>query len=142
MGGNPVVTSGTDIPMGLIFGIINILYPIIISVIAIVMTTLDKKYAEKGGWRISERSLFLVAILGGALAMYITMKIIRHKTQHKRFMIGLPIIIAVHIFLILGIPFLILLSMSSNIHKDLSFHHVHQYILLLHRNLGISRSIF
>ena len=107
---NPVVTSGTDIPMGLIFGIINILYPIIISVIAIVMTTLDKKYAEKGGWRISERSLFLVAILGGALAMYITMKIIRHKTQHKRFMIGLPIIIALHILLIVGIPVIILLS--------------------------------
>lgn len=110
MGGNPVVTSGTDIPMGLIFGIINILYPIIISVIAIVMTTLDKKYAEKGGWRISERSLFLVAILGGALAMYITMKIIRHKTQHKRFMIGLPIIIAVHILLIVGIPVIIFLN--------------------------------
>lgn len=110
MGGNPVVTSGTDIPMGLIFGIINIFYPIIISIIAIVMTTLDKKYAEKGSWRISERSLFLVAILGGALAMYITMKIIRHKTQHKRFMIGLPIIIAVHILLIVGIPVIIFLN--------------------------------
>ena len=110
MGGNPVITSGDNIPMGLIFGIINIFYPIIISIIAIVMTTLDKKYAEKGGWRISERSLFLVAILGGALAMYITMKIIRHKTQHKRFMIGLPIIIAVHILLIVGIPVIIFLN--------------------------------
>ena len=110
MVGNPVVTSGTDIPMGLIFGIVNILYPIIISVIAIVMTMLDKKYAEKGKWRIPERTLFLVGILGGAVAMYITMKTIRHKTRHKLFMTGLPIVIAVHILLILGIPFLIFLN--------------------------------
>ncbi len=110
MGGNPVVTEASSIPMGLIFGIIQVGYPVIISIIAVVMTILDKKYAEKGKWRIPERTLFLVGILGGAVAMYITMKTIRHKTRHKLFMTGLPIVIAVHILLILGIPFLILLN--------------------------------
>lgn len=110
MGGNPVITSGDNIPLGLIFGIISLFYPMIISIVAVVMTIKDKKAAEKGRWRVPERTLFLVGILGGALAMYITMKTIRHKTQHKLFMTGLPIVIGVHIFLIAVIPFLILLN--------------------------------
>ena len=64
-----------------------------ISIVAVIITVHDKRAAKKQKWRIPEKTLFLVALLGGALAMYITMLTIRHKTLHKRFMIGLPLII-------------------------------------------------
>ncbi len=71
---------------------IAIIYFIIISLFAIVFTVKDKKRAIKNKWRVKESTLFLLAFLGGSLAEYLTMKAIRHKTQHKRFMIGLPVI--------------------------------------------------
>ncbi|MBQ8794271.1 MAG: DUF1294 domain-containing protein, partial [Clostridia bacterium] len=42
-----------------------------------------------------------ISAIGGALGMYITMLIIRHKTKHKTFMIGLPFLILVHVVAIL-----------------------------------------
>ena len=71
-----------------------LIYFVAISLITINVTFYDKKAAKK--WpkhRIPEKALFLLAILGGSLAEYLTMLKIRHKTKHKRFMIGLPIIV-------------------------------------------------
>ena len=51
-------------------------------------------------WRISEKALFILALLGGSVAEYFTMRLIRHKTLHKRFMIGLPVIIIIQLILI------------------------------------------
>ncbi len=79
------------------------LYFLIISLASITMCCCDKAFAQKGMRRISEKALFGVSIFGGAIFMYFTMRMIRHKTKHKRFMIGLPIII----FLQLTMPFLI-----------------------------------
>ena len=65
----------------------------IISLIAIIMTVSDKNAARCGRSRVPEASLWTVALLGGSVMMYTTMKIIRHKTKHISFMIGLPITI-------------------------------------------------
>lgn len=73
-----------------------IIYFVVISLVAAVMTVADKIFAKKGMWRIPEATLMLVGLLGGALAMFITMRTIRHKTKHKKFMIGLPLMIALH----------------------------------------------
>jgi len=70
-----------------------LIYFLIISFYSIMLTCSDKRLAKKGGRRVPEKRLFGAALLGGALAMYITMRTIRHKTLHKRFMIGLPVII-------------------------------------------------
>ena len=72
-----------------------IIYLAIISLIACIAAVSDKSRAEKHRRRIPEKTLFLIAAAGGSAAMYITMNIIRHKTKHKRFMIGLPLIIFV-----------------------------------------------
>lgn len=69
-----------------------ILYGMFISLAALTLTVLDKSRAKHGGWRVPEKTLFAVALLGGAAAMFATMRVIRHKTRHKRFMLGLPII--------------------------------------------------
>lgn len=66
---------------------------VIISLVTAAVTAADKEFAKKKMRRIPEATLFSLAVLGGATAEYITMKLIRHKTRHKSFMLGLPAII-------------------------------------------------
>lgn len=72
-----------------------IIYLAIISAAAMIMTVSDKSRAKKHKRRIAEKTLFGTAVLGGSAAMYLTMLLVRHKTKHKRFMIGLPLIMIV-----------------------------------------------
>lgn len=66
-------------------------YLAFINLLAIVVTVYDKDAAVHGRWRVRERTLILVSVLGGALGMYITMLVIRHKTRKPLFMIGIPV---------------------------------------------------
>ena len=68
-------------------------YILTVSVIAMLITAIDKAAAIKQKRRIRERTLFVWSLIGGSVSMYLTMLAIRHKTKHKRFMIGLPIMI-------------------------------------------------
>lgn len=71
-------------------------YLLLINIISAVFTAADKYKAKRGRFRISEDLLLTLGFIGGAAAEYITMKIIRHKTKHKKFMIGLPAIMILH----------------------------------------------
>ncbi len=64
-----------------------------VSLAAVIMTVRDKSAAKRHKRRVPEKTLFITAALGGSAAMLAAMVAIRHKTKHKRFMIGLPIII-------------------------------------------------
>lgn len=75
------------------------------SFVGIIMTVCDKRAAQKGKRRISEKALMTESFFGGAIGMYITMHLIRHKTQHKNFMIGLPVMIIIHIAIIISVIF-------------------------------------
>lgn len=70
-----------------------IFYLAVINLIAIIITVYDKHCAKLNKWRVKERTLLLVSALGGSVSMYITMQIIRHKTRHLKFMLGIPLII-------------------------------------------------
>ncbi len=72
-----------------------IIYLLFINGLAIAATSLDKYNAmhKKRRQRVPEKTLLLLALLGGCFGMYATMLIIRHKTQKPKFMILLPIII-------------------------------------------------
>lgn len=83
-----------------------IIYFAVISLITAVVTLADKRSAHRGGQRVSEAMLILLALLGGALAELVVMKKIRHKTLHKKFMVGLPLIIFLHIALIVSLFFI------------------------------------
>ncbi len=76
----------------------------VISVISVILTVYDKIAAKAGGRRISEKTLMLSGLLGGAAAMLVTMLIIHHKTRHAKFMAGLPIEMILHI-IILAVAF-------------------------------------
>jgi uncharacterized membrane protein YsdA (DUF1294 family) len=65
------------------------------------ITAYDKIAAKKWNqYRIPEATLFALSTLGGSVMMLVTMLMIRHKTRHKRFMIGIPVIIAMQAALI------------------------------------------
>ena len=73
------------------------IYLAAISLLATGLTLHDKHAARRGAWRVKERSLLLTAVLGGSVAMLITMRLIRHKTKHAKFMVGIPVIILLQI---------------------------------------------
>lgn len=57
----------------------------------------DKRRAIKGKYRISEKALFIIAILGGSLGSILGMQKFRHKTKHWYFKYGMPFILMVQI---------------------------------------------
>lgn len=72
---------------------IILFYFLCISLTAVVVTVQDKKRAKQNRWRIPEKTLLLIAALGGSVAMLLTMRAIRHKIRHRKFMLGIPAII-------------------------------------------------
>ncbi len=79
-----------------------LIYFLVISLVTCIVTIYDKKAAKK--WpkhRVPEKVLFLLAFLGGSIAEFFIMIKIRHKTKHKRFMIGLPIIMILQVVVII-----------------------------------------
>jgi len=79
------------------------IYLAAISLLAIILTIRDKRAAQKKKWRVRESTLLIIAALGGSVAMLLTMHVIRHKTKHAKFMVGIPVIIAVQIVLAIAI---------------------------------------
>ena len=75
-------------------------YIAIISIVAIVITIKDKICAKLDKSRTPEKKLLLISALGGSLAMLITMLLIRHKTRHMKFMIGIPVILILQIIIV------------------------------------------
>lgn len=67
------------------------------NIFGILINCIDKIKAKHNKWRIRESTLWLVGIFGGAAGSYITMKAIRHKTKHKSFMIGMPVLMLIQL---------------------------------------------
>ena len=90
------------LPWLILFG-----YIAVISLISIIVCIYDKKISKKNDvkLRIPEKSLFIWSAVGGSLAMYITMKIIRHKTKHISFMVGIPVIFVLQVALIVALAY-------------------------------------
>ena len=69
-------------------------YLAVISIISVVVCIYDKFAAKHNPrHRTREATLLLLSALGGSVAMFITMQMIRHKTKHVKFMLGIPLII-------------------------------------------------
>lgn len=72
-----------------------LMYMLAVSIVAIVLTFLDKTYAKRDLYRIQEDTLMFWAGMGGSVAMLAAMLCFRHKTKHVKFMLGLPIMILI-----------------------------------------------
>ena len=90
-----------DLPINL-FWLIFFAYIIVVSLCSIVVCVYDKKISKRNNvkLRIPEKSLFVWSAVGGSVAMYITMRLIRHKTKHVSFMVGIPVIFVLQVAVI------------------------------------------
>lgn len=85
--------------MGLIENII-IGYVITINVITLITYGIDKWKAKHNKWRIPEATLLMLAVIGGSIGALCAMKLFHHKTLHKKFYIGVPVILLLQIAII------------------------------------------
>ena len=84
-----------------------IAYIAIISLVSVVFCIYDKKISKKNRveLRIPEKTLLLLSALGGSVAMYVTMLLIRHKTKHVKFMLGIPLIMVIQAALVFALVY-------------------------------------
>ena len=95
-----------DLPLPL-FWLIFFAYIALVSLCSIVVCIYDKMISKRNNvkLRIPEKSLFIWSAVGGSVAMFITMRLIRHKTKHLSFMIGIPAIIILQAALIFALVY-------------------------------------
>lgn len=73
------------------------IYLIFINITGLFLMWSDKRRAIKKQWRVPEKTLFLVSLIGGSIGTWVGMYLFRHKTKHWYFVIGMPLILAVQI---------------------------------------------
>ena len=80
---------------------IVLVYLVIINVVAFLVFGLDKWRARHSKWRISETTLLALAVVGGSVGAWLGMSVWHHKTLHKKFKYGIPLILAAQLALLL-----------------------------------------
>ena len=82
-------------------------YLLAVNITSFFLYGIDKYKAKKGRWRISEATLLLMAVIGGSIGAWVGMRIWHHKTMHKKFKYGIPVIIifqvALAVYLLINI---------------------------------------
>ena len=75
-------------------------YLITLNIVTFFVYGIDKWKAKQGSWRISETILLMLAVIGGSIGALLGMQVWHHKTMHKKFKYGLPLILLAQIALI------------------------------------------
>ena len=76
-----------------------ICYLLAVNIVTFLLYGIDKYKAKKGRWRISEAILLLMAVIGGSIGAWAGMRLWHHKTMHKKFKYGIPLIIIMQVAL-------------------------------------------
>jgi len=84
---------------------ILLIYLAVINVAGFLLMGIDKLRAKKQVWRVPEKTLFLIAVIGGSIGTNVGMYVFRHKTKHWYFVIGMPVILIVQIALAVWLVF-------------------------------------
>lgn len=74
-------------------------YIAFINIVAFVAYGVDKLLSKRDGWRIPESVLLLLAVVGGSIGAWFGVGCWNHKTLHKRFRYGIPVIILLQLLL-------------------------------------------
>ncbi|MBP1909714.1 DUF1294 domain-containing protein [Methanolobus bombayensis] len=80
---------------------IFLLYLLLVNTIGFYLMWADKRKAKKNAFRIPEKTLFTIAIIGGSIGSIAGMYLFRHKTKHPSFTIGMPLILLVQIYVLI-----------------------------------------
>ena len=75
------------------------IYITVMSILGFVLMGIDKHKAHRHKWRISERSIFVVGLLGGGLGVLLGMSFFHHKIKHLKFTLGIPLVLLTNIVL-------------------------------------------
>lgn len=70
---------------------------IAINLVTFAVYGIDKRRARRGAWRVPEKTLFLLPLLGGSIGALLGMRVFRHKTKHWYFVWGVPAILLAQI---------------------------------------------
>lgn len=73
------------------------IYLLIINITGFIIMFIDKSRAIHKEWRVPEKTLLFIAMIGGSIGMYGGMHAFRHKTKHLKFTIGIPLIFILQI---------------------------------------------
>ena len=76
-----------------------------VNLVAFTVYGVDKAKARRGAWRIPEKTLFLLPLLGGSVGARLGMLVFRHKTKHWYFVWGIPLILLAQIALAVWVYF-------------------------------------
>ncbi|MCR4843041.1 MAG: DUF1294 domain-containing protein [Eubacterium sp.] len=82
---------------------IVLVYLLVMNVIGLGAMGLDKSRAKNGEWRIPEKTLFMISIIGGSVGTWAGMYLFRHKTKHWYFVIGMPLILVLQVVAVIFI---------------------------------------
>lgn len=77
-----------------------IIYIIAINVVAFIVFGIDKLRARQKKWRIPEATLLLLAVVGGSIGAWAGMLVWRHKTMHRKFKYGVPVILILQLAIV------------------------------------------
>lgn len=97
------IISSTDGPLAVFTGggrgAVLLVWLAVINLVTFAVYGIDKAKAKRGAWRVPEKTLFLLPLLGGSLGALLGMKVFRHKTKHWYFVWGIPLILVAQIAL-------------------------------------------
>ena len=80
-----------------------LIYLLVVNIITFLMMGFDKHEAKKGNWRVSEKTLFMLVVLGGSIGGILGMFTFRHKTKKWYFRFGFPIILILQILVVIDL---------------------------------------
>ncbi|MGE5455348.1 MAG: DUF1294 domain-containing protein [Methylocystaceae bacterium] len=77
-------------------------YLVFINGLTFIVFAIDKRRARRAHWRIPERNLLLLCSVGGSIGGWLAMYLLRHKTKHLKFSVGVPLILSLQLLLVLN----------------------------------------
>ena len=97
------IISSTDGPLAVFtgggWGTVLLVWLAAVNLVTFAVYGIDKAKAKRGAWRVPEKTLFLLPLLGGSLGALLGMKAFHHKTKHWYFVWGIPLILLAQIAL-------------------------------------------
>ena len=78
----------------------SLYYLLAVNTLTFLLYGIDKYKAKKARWRISEATLLMMAVIGGGIGAWAGMRLWHHKTMHKKFKYGIPLIILLQVALV------------------------------------------
>ena len=81
-------------------GRILLIYLLVLNIVAFAMYGIDKRKAVKDQWRIPEKTLLLVALIGGSLGAFVGMQVFHHKTKHWYFKVFFTALLVIQVALL------------------------------------------